>query len=149
LIAPCVIACSAILSVCRGCVVLGCRAKVAACCTSEEIGYETRSTRPARDRLHRMEGVAPHLPESGVLLVAYVIGLDPRSTVQLSYSPIPPRLHSHHTNIMADNDIATRAPESDAQENPADPAVAQSVFPGDTRAQEGPSMGVSRAECCQ
>ena len=44
---------------------------------------------------------------------------------------------------MADNDIATRAPESDAQEKPEDPAV-QSVFPGDTIAQEGPSMGVSR-----
>lgn len=44
---------------------------------------------------------------------------------------------------MADNDNATRAPESDAQERPADPAVEQSVFPGDTRAQEGPTMGVS------
>ncbi|KAH8727878.1 Alpha/Beta hydrolase protein [Phaeosphaeriaceae sp. PMI808] len=42
---------------------------------------------------------------------------------------------------MADNDNATRAPESDAQEKPADSAVEQSVFPGDTRAQEGPSMG--------
>jgi hypothetical protein len=44
---------------------------------------------------------------------------------------------------MADNENATRAPESDAQERPADPAVEQSVFPGDTRAQEGPTMGVS------
>ncbi|KAH7081604.1 Alpha/Beta hydrolase protein [Paraphoma chrysanthemicola] len=44
---------------------------------------------------------------------------------------------------MADNENATRAPESDAQEKPvvADPAVEQSVFPGDSRAQEGPSMG--------
>ncbi|KAF2711643.1 alpha/beta-hydrolase [Pleomassaria siparia CBS 279.74] len=39
-------------------------------------------------------------------------------------------------------DIATRAPESDAQETPASPAVAEkSIFPGDTPAQSGPSMG--------
>ena len=49
---------------------------------------------------------------------------------------------------MADNDIATRAPESDAQETPQEqpqePKPAEeSVFPGDTRAQDGPSMGVS------
>lgn len=51
---------------------------------------------------------------------------------------------------MADSDIATRAPESDAQEDVPVPAPAtapvpaeQSVFPGDTVAQEGPSMGVS------
>lgn len=44
---------------------------------------------------------------------------------------------------MADNDIATRAPESDAHEQAEAPAE-QSVFPGDTRAQEGPSMGVSQ-----
>ena len=59
---------------------------------------------------------------------------------------------------MADNEVAIRAPESDAQEdsqeqkpqaqaqdqaNPQEPAE-ESVFPGDTRAQEGPSMGVSR-----
>jgi hypothetical protein len=50
---------------------------------------------------------------------------------------------------MADTDNATRAPESDAQEKPADPAVEQSVFPGDSRAQEGPSMGVSQADCCK
>jgi len=39
---------------------------------------------------------------------------------------------------MADNDIATRAPESDAQEKPQEQpqeAAAESVFPGDTRAQ--------------
>ncbi|KAF2134638.1 alpha/beta-hydrolase [Dothidotthia symphoricarpi CBS 119687] len=41
---------------------------------------------------------------------------------------------------MADNDIATRAPESDAQEQPVEQA-GQSVFPGDTTAQEGPTMG--------
>ena len=35
---------------------------------------------------------------------------------------------------MADNDIATKAPENDA--------VQQSIFPGDTPAQEGASMGV-------
>jgi hypothetical protein len=44
---------------------------------------------------------------------------------------------------MADHDVATRAPESDAQEKPAEPA-AQSVFPGDSRAQQGASMGVSK-----
>ncbi|ORY11821.1 Alpha/Beta hydrolase protein [Clohesyomyces aquaticus] len=41
---------------------------------------------------------------------------------------------------MADNDVATRAPESDAQEASTAPAE-QSVFPGDTPAQAGPSMG--------
>ena len=35
---------------------------------------------------------------------------------------------------MADEDVATKAPESDAAE--------QSVIPGDTPAQAGPSMGV-------
>jgi hypothetical protein len=51
---------------------------------------------------------------------------------------------------MADNENAARAPESDAQEKHEniDPAVEQSVFPGDTRAQEGPTMGVSSAQCC-
>lgn len=34
---------------------------------------------------------------------------------------------------MADEEVATKAPESDAQESPA---------AGDTKAQEGPSMGV-------
>ena len=53
---------------------------------------------------------------------------------------------------MADNDIATRAPESDAQETsqeqPQEPKPAEeSVFPGDTRAQQGPSMGVSQVSC--
>ncbi|KAF1942554.1 alpha/beta-hydrolase [Clathrospora elynae] len=42
---------------------------------------------------------------------------------------------------MEDNDIATRAPESDAQEKPQEPPAGQSVFPGDTIAQQGPSMG--------
>ena len=56
------------------------------------------------------------------------------------------------TDIMGDNDIATRAPESDAQETPKEqpqePKPAEeSVFPGDTRAQEGPSMGVSQTTC--
>ncbi|KAJ4303357.1 hypothetical protein N0V90_002250 [Kalmusia sp. IMI 367209] len=44
---------------------------------------------------------------------------------------------------MADSEVATRAPESDAQEAPAVPASAgpgQSIIPGDTRAQEGPTM---------
>lgn len=47
---------------------------------------------------------------------------------------------------MADHDIATKAPESDAQENVISPASAaeQSPFPGDTPAQTGPTMGV----CC-
>jgi hypothetical protein len=45
---------------------------------------------------------------------------------------------------MADKDIATRAPENDAQDDVAavPTAVEQSVFPGDSRAQDGPSMGV-------
>ncbi|KAF2007786.1 alpha/beta-hydrolase [Amniculicola lignicola CBS 123094] len=43
---------------------------------------------------------------------------------------------------MADEDIATRAPESDAQLTATSPKPEeQSVFPGDTRAQAGPSMG--------
>ncbi|KAF2268481.1 dienelactone hydrolase family protein-like protein [Lojkania enalia] len=41
---------------------------------------------------------------------------------------------------MADDEVATRAPESDAQETSAK-QVEPSVFPGDSRAQEGPSMG--------
>ncbi|KAF2195424.1 alpha/beta-hydrolase [Zopfia rhizophila CBS 207.26] len=41
---------------------------------------------------------------------------------------------------MADDGIATKAPESDAQQTPAEQAE-QSVFPGDSKAQEGPSMG--------
>jgi hypothetical protein len=42
---------------------------------------------------------------------------------------------------MADEDVATRAPESDA--------VKDSPFPGDSIAQEGPSMGVSTRLCEQ
>lgn len=45
-------------------------------------------------------------------------------------------------NNMADDEIATKAPESDAQESQKDGA-GESVFPGDSRAQDGPSMGVS------
>ncbi len=37
--------------------------------------------------------------------------------------------------VMADEEIATKAPESDAHE--------KSVFPGDTPAQEGPTLGAS------
>lgn len=53
---------------------------------------------------------------------------------------------------MADNEVAARAPESDAQEaaqeqKPQDAKAPEpapeSVFPGDTRAQDGPTMGVS------
>ena len=59
---------------------------------------------------------------------------------------------------MADNDVATRAPESDAQEQeqesstvPAQPkaeaeAAPQGLFPGDTPAQTGPTMGVCRTQ---
>ena len=48
---------------------------------------------------------------------------------------------------MADNDVATRAPESDAQEAPPQhvpppAAPGQSVIPGDSIAQQGPTMGV-------
>ncbi|KAK3207746.1 hypothetical protein GRF29_96g214360 [Pseudopithomyces chartarum] len=47
---------------------------------------------------------------------------------------------------MADNDVATRAPESDAQEAPPQhvpppAAPGQSVIPGDSIAQQGPTMG--------
>lgn len=35
---------------------------------------------------------------------------------------------------MAEEDVATKAPENDAQEG--------SIFPGDTPAQAGPTMGV-------
>lgn len=38
---------------------------------------------------------------------------------------------------MADEDVATKAPEGDAAE--------QSAVPGDTPAQTGPTMGVSSA----
>ncbi|KAF2808038.1 alpha/beta-hydrolase [Mytilinidion resinicola] len=41
---------------------------------------------------------------------------------------------------MADDEVATRAPESDAQPTAAE-NVEQSIFPGDTRAQAGASMG--------
>ena len=41
-----------------------------------------------------------------------------------------------YINNMADEEVATKAPESDAAE--------KSVVPGDTPAQEGPTMGV----CC-
>jgi len=37
---------------------------------------------------------------------------------------------------MADEEVATRAPESDA-------AAEQSAIPGDSKAQDGPSMGVN------
>ncbi|KAF2639902.1 alpha/beta-hydrolase [Massarina eburnea CBS 473.64] len=40
---------------------------------------------------------------------------------------------------MADSDVATKAPESDVQETP--PPASESVFPGDTPAQAGPTMG--------
>jgi len=45
---------------------------------------------------------------------------------------------------MADKEIATRTPETDAQEDmpAAQTGAEQSVFPGDSRAQDGPSMGV-------
>lgn len=59
-----------------------------------------------------------------------------------------PRVNEIQTqqSNMADNDVATRAPESDAQEasiSPKPTEQGQSIFPGDTRAQEGPTMGVS------
>ncbi len=51
------------------------------------------------------------------------------------------RTEAPQNNIMAEDNIATRAPESDAQE--ASQLVAEhSVFPGDTPAQEGPTMGL-------
>ena len=42
---------------------------------------------------------------------------------------------------MADDQIATKAPEIDAAQ--------ESPFPGDSVAQEGPSMGVSRGIRCK
>lgn len=53
--------------------------------------------------------------------------------------------NTEDTDTMADNENATRAPESDAQEQPAQSAAEQSVIPGDTPAQTGPTMGVSCA----
>ena len=41
----------------------------------------------------------------------------------------------HFGTTMADEDVATKAPESDTAE--------QSAIPGDTPAQAGPTMGVS------
>jgi hypothetical protein len=46
---------------------------------------------------------------------------------------------------MTDNEVATKAPESDVQET-STPAEAQSIIPGDTKAQDGPSMGVCSYE---
>lgn len=43
---------------------------------------------------------------------------------------------------MADSDNATRAPESDAQEqSQTEQKTEKPIIPGDTPAQEGPSMG--------
>jgi hypothetical protein len=47
----------------------------------------------------------------------------------------PLRLNRFPTTTMADEEVATKAPESDAVED--------SLFKGDSIAQEGPSMGVS------
>lgn len=74
--------------------------------------------------------------------------------VKLHSSPFTTHPHTQQTNTMADNDVATRAPESDAQETstvPAQPkaeaeAAPQSLFPGDTPAQTGPTMGVCRTQ---
>lgn len=41
---------------------------------------------------------------------------------------------------MADEEVATKAPESDGND--------KSIVPGDTPAQEGASMGVSYAKFC-
>jgi hypothetical protein len=50
----------------------------------------------------------------------------------------------HPQTNMADDEVATKAPESDAQQTSTEPGKPeeQSVFPGDSRAQDGPSMGV-------
>jgi hypothetical protein len=45
-------------------------------------------------------------------------------------------------DTMADDEVATKAPESDAQETSQKQEETQSIIPGDTKAQEGPSMGV-------
>jgi len=46
---------------------------------------------------------------------------------------------------MADNDNATRAPESDAQEDQEITAAEMSGIPGDTVPDQGASMGVRAA----
>lgn len=73
--------------------------------------------------------------------------LDPRRLTAAQ----PSILETEHNNAMADNEIATRAPESDAQEKPTEQTsgqtegAEQSVFPDDTPAQSGPTMGVGWA----
>ena len=51
------------------------------------------------------------------------------------------QLYDPQNNTMTEENVATRAPESDAQD-PSQLAAERSVFPGDTPAQEGPTMGL-------
>jgi hypothetical protein len=51
--------------------------------------------------------------------------------------------HLSCTSIMADPEIATKAPENDAAEDTKAPAPTQSLILGDTPAQGGASLGVS------
>ena len=111
-------------------------------------GGVQRKLAPAR-RVGRVRHViGPQMGRrSPALARVRLMGLDPRSArCSWSWAAIHTTLRPRIPHIMADQDNATRAPESDAHEEhaPADAAVEHSVFPGDTRAQEGPSMGVSQ-----
>lgn len=100
-------------------------------------------TRPGLDALSaHVTALSPApMVRAGSYLPAYVIG---PFTTQDSKATGSLHIPQYSISItMSDNDVATRAPESDAQEATA-ASAGQSVFPGDTRAQEGPSMGVSR-----
>lgn len=59
------------------------------------------------------------------------VGVPGEANVLVYKYTTPPPCYSR--SIMADEEVATKAPESDAQE---------SVVAGDTSAQKGPSMGV-------
>lgn len=48
---------------------------------------------------------------------------------------------------MAEPEVATKASESDAQEAETEAVAETSLFPGDTPAQTGASLGVRRVFC--
>lgn len=97
--------------------------------------YKTRRRVGQRDQSRRR---SPAFAKPVALLTGCIRNrMDPQSTASFNSHTA-----SRHTTIMADTDNATRAPESDAQAASTEPAE-QSIFSGDTRAQQGPSMGVS------
>ena len=68
------------------------------------------------------------------------------SPTSLVAPPLPSHFHSDYNNKMADSEVATRAPESDAQEEtqPKGDGEAISGIEGDTKPDQGAaSMGVS------